>query len=311
MTRPRRVDFPGAIHHVSNGGAKNLKFFLDAEDRRYFRELLSRYAPEYNISIYAYALMSTHFHIALESHSGRLPAAMKAIESEYARRFNWRHDYEGHLVEKRYFSELVEDGKYFLMLVCYILTNPQRAGLIPEDQLNHPWTSLANKYFKDSVIDWPGLFKRLDISAQNFYDLLQKNLNALDFINNKRVHARKLKIIGSDKFLENILEKINQPVRKALDRSGPVDPKIILRDICQNWGFTSIEEFKKTKRDRKNSKIRYLAFYLLKIRSHMSVTEIGDEFDVTAMAVSKGIKKFRKLKKNRKIKDFLNKWDVT
>ncbi|MFP4687166.1 MAG: transposase [bacterium] len=295
---------------MSNCGARDTEFFIDAEDRRYFRELLERYAPEYSISIYAYALMSSHFHLAVESHSGRLPEAMKAIESEYARRFNWRHGYEGHLVEKRYFSELVEDGKYFMNLIVYILTNPQRAGLIPSDVFNHPWTSLANKYFGDPVVDWPGLFKRLEVNPDNFYALLQKNLNALEFIEKNRCEARRIKIVGSEGFLEKVLEKEHQPFRDSTARTGPIEPEEILNDICETWGFANVQELKSTKRDQKNSILRYLAFYLLKTRSHMSVTKTGEEFGVTAMAVSKGIKKFRSLPKDKKIMNFLKKWNV-
>ncbi len=310
MPRPLRIDFPGAIHHVSNSGAKDSNFFIDKKDRNIFCSLLAQYAPEYELSIYAFALMSTHFHLAVESHSGRLSAAMKTVESEYARIFNSRHGCQGHFVERRFFSELVEDGKYFANLIAYILTNPHRAGLVESGELAHPWTSLSRNKFKNSIIDWEGLFDRLEITPDNFHEFLRERLEVGGFIEENRIWARRLKAIGSESFFEQMLEKKGEPTRLGSNRGGPIKSEEILADILGRWNFNSFEELKATKRDRKYSSVRYLCFYLLKVRSHLSVTKIGKMFEVTAMAVSKGIKKFRKMEKSEKIKEVLGAWGV-
>ncbi len=308
MPRPLRIDYPGAIHHVSNRGAKEHNYFYDESDRTIFREYLRRYAVEYEIIIYAYALMDTHFHIALESEGGRLSDFMQAVESEYARHFNRKHGFTGHQVERRYFSELVSSEKYFKTLIIYILINPRRAGLTGEGQIVHPWTSISEAEYEEPVVDWPALLNRLEVELEELFDLLKNDKTAHQKIEQGRLEARRVKVIGDEDFLENVLAKLDRPRRGTDNRGGPIPPGTILDEICDYWGFARVEDLIETKRDRRHSKIRFLAFYLLKIRAHLSVTEIAKIFEMSSTAVSKGIRKFKQSNKTQKMKKFLRKW---
>ncbi len=308
MPRPLRIDYPGAIHHVSNRGAKEHNYFYDESDRAIFREYLRRYVAEYGITIYAYALMDSHFHIALESDEGRLSDFMQAVESEYARYFNQKHGFTGHQVERRYFSELVSSEKYFKTLIIYILTNPQRAGLTGEGQVVHSWTSISEAEYEEPVVDWPALLNRLEVELEELFNLLKNNTTAQQKIEQGRLEARRVKVIGDEDFLENVLAQLDRPRRGTADRGGPISPSIILDEICDYWGFAELEDLIETKRDQRHSRIRFLAFYLLKIRAHLSVTEIAEIFEMSPTAVSKGIRKFKQSDKSQKMKKFLGKW---
>ena len=60
----------------------------------------------------------------------------------YARNFNQRHGYCGHLFESRYTSKLIEDQKYFLEVSRYIHLNPVKAGMVRE-AVAYPYSSYS------------------------------------------------------------------------------------------------------------------------------------------------------------------------
>ena len=57
---------------------------------------------------------------------------MKRLLSSYARNFNNKYGYSGHLFDSRYTSCLIEDAIYFLEVSRYIHLNPVRAGMVRE-----------------------------------------------------------------------------------------------------------------------------------------------------------------------------------
>ncbi len=135
MPQIRRNDGPGAWHHVMNRGVGRRSLFDTDVQRRYFLSLVAAAVRDDGIRVHAYSLLSTHFHMLVESCDGRLSAAMHRIESRYAKAFNSHNDRDGPLVRNRFKSKPVTDLEYRLVLVGYIDWNVVDAGLAarPED----------------------------------------------------------------------------------------------------------------------------------------------------------------------------------
>lgn len=140
MSRPRRIDYPGARHHLMNRGARRQPIYADSESCGTFLSLLGELPDRYGITIHAYTLMPNHFHILATSVSGRLSAAMKYLQGRFAQLNNQRFDWDGPLFKGRFRNRLVEDDAYWRHLLAYVHLNPVRARLV-----NHPdqsdWTS--------------------------------------------------------------------------------------------------------------------------------------------------------------------------
>ena len=51
------------------------------------------------------------------------------LNGRYCAWFNWRHGYEGHVVERRFYSVLIESERHLFAAAQYIVLNPVRAGL--------------------------------------------------------------------------------------------------------------------------------------------------------------------------------------
>jgi REP element-mobilizing transposase RayT len=135
MTRPLRLQFPGALFHVISRGNARKRIFFDDRDRRFFLDLLSECVGRFDWILPAYSLMPNHFHLMVQLTTETLSKGMQWLNSSYAIAFNRRHKRVGHVLQGRYKSPLVQKELYLLRLARYIVLNPVRAGIVmrPED----------------------------------------------------------------------------------------------------------------------------------------------------------------------------------
>ncbi|MGY4707263.1 REP-associated tyrosine transposase [Candidatus Bipolaricaulota sp. J31] len=130
MARPLRLEFPGALYHITSRGNAGQEVFLDDEDRLAFLEILAEVVERYRFRCYAYCLMGNHYHLLIETPEANLSRGMRQLNGVYTQRFNRRHKRSGHLFQGRYKAILVEKDPYLLELARYIVLNPVRAGLV-------------------------------------------------------------------------------------------------------------------------------------------------------------------------------------
>lgn len=131
MPRQARLDVPGLIHHVMARGIEGRDIFLLIDERDAFLERLKQIVNQKGgPTLYAWALMSNHFHLLLRPAEIHLSTVMQRLMTAHAVNFNKRHKRTGHLFQNRYKSIVVEEDAYFLELVRYIHLNPVRAGIV-------------------------------------------------------------------------------------------------------------------------------------------------------------------------------------
>jgi putative transposase len=142
MARPLRLEYPGALWHVTSRGVEQRTIFLDDHDRRRFLTNIEVVVDQYRWRIYAYVLMSNHYHFLVQTPEPTLSRGMQKIGSVYAEKFNFRHNRVGHLFQGRFKSHPVDGETHLLEVARYIVLNPVRAGMVstPEDWL---WSSYA------------------------------------------------------------------------------------------------------------------------------------------------------------------------
>jgi REP element-mobilizing transposase RayT len=140
MARPLRLCFPDARYHVIARGNSDGAIYVDDLDRELFLGELGRVVERYSWLCHAYCLMTTHYHLVLETPFANLPVGMQRLNGGHASRFNARYGRSGHVFGSRYRSILIEDARYLLAVCRYVVLNPIRAGICdrPEDW---PWSS--------------------------------------------------------------------------------------------------------------------------------------------------------------------------
>jgi len=84
--------------------------------------------------------MANHAHLPFTTPSGDLARGMHSLNTRFARSFNRRHEYSGHLFEARYHAVVVKDDLHFVELLRYLALNPVRAGVCTSP-LEWPWSS--------------------------------------------------------------------------------------------------------------------------------------------------------------------------
>ena len=126
MARPLRLEFPGAIYHLTGrGNARQKVFFTDA-DRELFLSTLTGVVTRYHWICRAYCLMANHYHLLVETPKANLSIGMRQLNGIYTQSFNRRHNRVGHLFQGRFKAILVERDSHLLELCRYIVLNPAR-----------------------------------------------------------------------------------------------------------------------------------------------------------------------------------------
>ncbi|MFA6003776.1 MAG: transposase [Elusimicrobiota bacterium] len=123
--------------------------FLDDRDYSHFLQLLSQAKQRFACQIYAFCLLSNHFHILMRMADISVSRAMQWLKSSYAKYFNTRRQRVGHLFQGRFDHRLCGDDRYLMELLRYIHLNPVRARQV-ERPGDWPWTGHRELCGQDS-----------------------------------------------------------------------------------------------------------------------------------------------------------------
>ncbi len=126
MARPLRLEFAGALYHVTSRGNRREDIFEDDADREAFLTTLGEACDTYNWLCHAYCLMDNHYHLLIETPDGNLSKGMRQLNGVYTQRFNRTHGRAGHVFQGRYKAILVDKNSYLLEVARYIVLNPGR-----------------------------------------------------------------------------------------------------------------------------------------------------------------------------------------
>ena len=140
MSRPLRIEFAGALYHVTARGDRRADIFRDDRDRRFWLKTMGRVAERCNFSVPAFCQMTNHYHLLLETAEGNLSHGMRQLNSVYSQYFNRRHELAGHVFQGRFKAILVQKEQYLLELIRYLVLNPVRAGMVGAPA-EWPWSS--------------------------------------------------------------------------------------------------------------------------------------------------------------------------
>lgn len=153
MSRPLRLQFPGAVYHVTGRGNARQAIVADDGDRAQFLALLGHVVDRYGWRCYAYCLMDNHYHLLLETPQPNLSQGMRHLNGLYTQAYNRRHRRVGHLFQGRFKAILVEKEAHLLELCRYVVLNPVRAHRVPHPQ-RWAWSSYRATAGKSEAPAW-------------------------------------------------------------------------------------------------------------------------------------------------------------
>lgn len=303
MARPLRIQFPGALYHLTNRGNDRKTIFQDDDDRREFLRILAQSVETYSISLHGFVLMKNHWHLLAQTSLGNLSDFMRHFNITYTSYYNRRHNLTGHLYQGRYKSFLVDKDNYLTIVSRYIHLNPIRtagfAKMKVEEKLNYlftyPWSSLPG--YLDQL-------KRLDFVDVSFVlaeyggdtpngklryrQQIAEDLKASPEIKNQIIGQS---ILGNDEFVSKIQEKY---VVAHKDRERPGVAKVhrylsqdaVLTIVKQQTGMQQVLNATGTNRQ--------IIMTMLYKFAGMNNREIGELLGVDYSTVSQGRSRLRK-----------------
>jgi len=140
MSRPLRVEYPGALYHVTCRGDRREPIYRDSTDRIAHLEVVAHALDRFNARAMAYCLMGNHYHLVLHTRRANLSRLMRHLNGVYTQLFNRRHGLTGHLFQGRYKAILVDRDAYLWALCRYVERNPVAARLV-ESAADWRWSS--------------------------------------------------------------------------------------------------------------------------------------------------------------------------
>lgn len=143
MGRKNRQWYENSYYHVTCRGNHRNNLFMDEDDFKEYIKLIRFYLKKLKDTPYeiiCYCLMDNHVHLLVRMSTRPLSDFMKMVNLGYARYFNDKYDYIGHLFQDRFFAEYIAGERQLLETSRYIHLNPVRAQMValPSD---YKWSS--------------------------------------------------------------------------------------------------------------------------------------------------------------------------
>lgn len=283
MSRPLRLEFPGALYHVTSRGHERGPIFRDTADRRDFLNLLGSVVSDQAWLLHSYCLMGNHYHLLVETARPTLSRGMHSLNARYSEHFNRRHERAGHVFEGRFKAIVVQKAAHLLELHRYIVLNPVRAGLArrPEEW---PWSNYRATSGAITPPPWLdvggtlSLFSSFGSGACGAY--VRFVADAAGRAGSPLERVRRQIYLGDRVFLEEMSEKAgrrkpSQEVPVAHRTPAVFEIDEISKVVSKEWGIPAAEL---TGQEAGDAKLA--AIYLSRKLSGKSAREIGAAFGV-------------------------------
>jgi putative transposase len=281
MARPLRIEFAGAVYHVTSRGNARNDIYATDDDRQQFLALLQNTVERYDWYCHAYCLMDNHYHLLIETNTPTLSKGMKYLNGTYTQYFNRHHSRVGHVFQGRFKAILVEKDAYLLELARYIVLNPVRAQMVRSAK-NWPWSSYratAGYIEKHPCLttDWllAGFSETQQAAQQRYRDFVKagkKQPSPWQQLKNQIY-------LGADDFIDEVQCKI--------------DPEQSLKDIPRQQKQApgnSLSYYA----ERYDS--RYEGMARAYLSGHYTLAQVGEHFGVSYATVSRAVKQLEKRK---------------
>jgi len=258
MTRPLRIEFAGALYHVTARGDGRENIYLFDDDRLLFLSVISDVCTRFNWCCHAYCLMSNHYHLLIETPDANLAKGMRHLNGVYTQRFNREHKRVGHVFQGRYKAILIEKQTYLLELARYIVLNPVRAKMVGSAQ-DWVWSSYQATVGQTAVpswlhVDWilAAFGARKSTAIRSYVNFIAEGkgqpcpwdeLKGQIFLGSDQYVIQMQKMIGLDRDLSEVPITQRRPLPRCLTEyaSGASDRDEALRIAYESGGYSMKE----------------------------------------------------------------------
>lgn len=307
MARPLRLEFAGALYHVTSRGDHRERIYLDDEDRRTFLDLLGKEIFQQRWLCYAYCLMENHYHVLVETPEANLVRGMRRLNGVYTQSFNRRHGRVGHVFQGRYKAILVDKENYLLELCRYIVLNPVRAKVVTTTE-DWPWSSYRATAGESVCAKWlaadkvANLFSGRRSSYRRF---------VADGISQGSIweHLNGQIYLGEEEFLGRMQKIVDRKAARGITKAQrkPLTPSVeeIINTVGSAYGISASEVL-----DRNHGEAYWLAAYLMRRVGNLPLGDVARRVGVSPARISQIQTKIENGKTSPKMDEVLKHYKV-
>lgn len=294
MARQLRIEYEGALYHVTSRGNLRERVFFEDRDKERFLAILARTKERYGYLLHAYVLMDNHYHLLLETPKANLSQIMQNINTSYTVYVNRKYQRNGHLFQGRFKGIIVDKDEYLVALSRYIHLNPVRAKVVqrPEDFRWASYRTYIGQGEKEALVDAAETLRYFsehkDKASKAYKEYVEGGMEKKESPL-KAVEAGTL--LGGERFKEKVrgflnMIKADEELPQLNRLRGTVPIERIVNVCCDHYSRDNEEVLKRGK----DKEERQIAVYLSKMFSGESNREIGNYFGIKGPAVSGAVK---------------------
>jgi len=311
MGRPLRIEYAGALYHVTSRGNERRKIFRDDTDRERFLDILCDYHKRYGILIHSYVLMGNHYHLVLETPQGNLLKVMHGLNGGYTGYFNRRHNRSGHLFQGRYKGILVDKDAYLLQLSRYVHLNPVKARVIdrPEGYRWSSYPAYIGEANEEAWVEYSWVLSRFDMDKDRargkYREFVEAGLKTKLEDPFEDLYGQV--VLGGEEFIDKVKgllkgKRMGTEIAQRRRLGESPQPATVIKAVAKAFKVTEERITAKGKRD---GTARKVALYLVQRYSGLSNDEIGELFGaIHYSAVSKAAARLREeMKRNKELSE--------
>jgi REP element-mobilizing transposase RayT len=212
MARPLRIEYAGAVYHITSRGNERKPVFKGDQDRINFLNTLQHVNKRCNWICHAYCLMDNHYHLLIETPEGNLSVGMRQLNGVYTQLFNKLHGRAGHLFQGRYKSIVIQKDSHLLEVCRYVVLNPVRAKMVEKPEV-WKWSSYRATAGRESshpclTVDWMlGQFSgKRGKAEQEYRQFVQWGINKETIWTEVRGQA----LLGEDEFADSLVAHLRK-----------------------------------------------------------------------------------------------------
>lgn len=282
MTRPLRLEFHGALYHLTSRGDRQELIFLNDADRKLFLNLLGKEIKQQGWICYAYCLMGNHYHLLMETPEPNLVRGMRRLNGIYTQAFNRRHKRVGHVFQGRYKAILVDKESYLLELCRYVVLNPVRAKLVQRPAA-WPWSSYRFTAGAVKPPQWLAAEKVVGFFSGRaaYRRFVAEGLGQPSVWN----HLRGQIYLGGGVFLKRMARLVQgkrvQGISRVQFQPRRPGPEEVMAVVARAFGVSSSQVL-----DRSHPPAYQAAVYLLRRVANLSLREVAERVRVSPGRIS-------------------------
>lgn len=222
MARPLRIEYEGAVYHLTSRGNARARIFLNDGHRAQFLDTLDHVVRRFGWHCHAYCMMPNHYHLLVETPAPNLSRGMQLLNGVYTQRFNRATKRSGHVFQGRFKAILVERQSHLLELARYVVLNPVRAKRVRSAK-DWPWSSYrATAGLSEApdflTLDWIlSQFGSKRSAARRAYRRFVSQGRGVEVWDALRAGS----LLGSQRFVEDMKPRLAE---------APLDPNLLRRE---------------------------------------------------------------------------------